>query len=291
METYLDLQEFFRAVDADYPALELYCLADHAGMPGLRETLQQSGVRWASLFAGSREENALSVAPLLFSLRAAERNAALLNWVARNGTFTSTVLLLVSPFDLPALTVRLAARLDATISDEMNVMFRFFDPRVFEAMLQIFNDERKSIFLGIAACWWYVDRCGQLIPVPSVVLENDEIGRAIQLSSDEEFALVEASAIDQIAQLVATMVPEQYSSLGAARRFPFLQRHTAAAESVGIHSVHDVAIYCVLALLHGEDFAVRPVWTAILAAVKTEKITLVDAVIQMEAENDAVLST
>lgn len=290
MDTYLDLRAFCKTVDADYPALTLYCLADHAGMPGLPEVLLQAGTQYASLFAGSKEENAVSVAPLLFSLKDAERKRLLLEWIARHGTFSSSMLMLASPMDIPSLTARLAARLDVTISDEMNVMFRFFDPRVFEAMLQIFSEERKAAFLGIAASWWYVDRSGQMVCVPSAFRDADDIDDLQTLSSDEEFAFVDASAPDQIAQLVATMLPEQYGSLHAARRFSFIQQHSAAATALDIHSIHDVAMYCGLVLLHGEGFADRPEWTAILASVKTGKVTLMDAVIEMETENEVNVS-
>jgi hypothetical protein len=195
------------------------------------------------------------------------------------------MLFFVSPLDMPALTGRLAARLDATISGDMDVMLRYFDPRVFEAMLQIFPEERRAAFLGIAACWWYVDRCGQLVCVPSAVQDTDPFDGPTTLSAEEECAFVDASEPDQIAQLVSAMLPEQYGRLGGAGRYPFIQRHAAAAREFGIDSVHDAALYCTLVLLHGEQFAEGPAWSALLATVKTGHIALMDAVIRMEEED------
>lgn len=45
---------------------------------------------------------------------------------------------------------------------------------------------------------------------------------------------------------------------GAASRTSFLRRHMAAAEVPGIVATHEVALYCGLAVMYGDDFAQRP---------------------------------
>lgn len=128
MEPYFDLVGFAAVATSDFPGSEVYGLADHGGMPGLDKQLARAGIAWRTLFEGSHEEGAAAVAPLLFSLSEAwaDGHRRLLEWVAEHGTYTSSLLLLATPLPIDEVAARLACRLDAMLSEEMNVLLRFF---------------------------------------------------------------------------------------------------------------------------------------------------------------------
>lgn len=275
MNDYLDLQAFCRAAGDAYPNNSLFCLVDHAGMPGLHRQLVQTGIAWTSLFQGSAEEVALPAAPLLFTLDPA--HTRLLQWIAEHGTYTSSMLMLSSPISLHELRDRLARRMSARISDEMHVLLRFFDPRVFEALVEVLDEEQRTLFLNPADCWWYPDRSGQLVSRPASHAA-DEIVSPLELSAAQEFALLDASEIDQVATQLRSMLPDAYIRMRPAQRVDFLKRQIAAADRAGVVATHELALYCGLALLHGDEFAHTSPWREILVQVGKGSVSLVDAV-------------
>jgi hypothetical protein len=285
MDRYLDLQAFCAEAHAAYAAHGLFCLADHAGMPGLHRELVRSSTPWCSLFERSSEENALTVAPLLFALdgEAVKEHSHLLRWVAEHGTFTSSMLLLASPLTLPELGRRLALRLQAEVSEQMPVLLRYFDPRIFEALVPVLTAEQKDVFLGAASCWWYPDRCGQLVRAPTSFSPADTFVVPLRLSANQEFALLDASEVDQVAEQLASAMPENYRGIDGAQRYPFLKHHMAAAIEVDIEATHELALYCGLAMLYGNNFSQLPQWQTLLDKVRSGNINLSDAVANEES--------
>lgn len=246
---------------------QLFALVDHAGIPGLAKQLSKMRVQWLSLFEGSRDEGALEVAPLLFPIDADQNSfqrKALLRWIGERGTFTSSMLFLVSPLSMPELARRLALRLDASLPDEMEIVLRFFDTRVFEQLLIVLSDEQRDCFLNVAHCWWFVDRRGALQYVSATFAETGGCDVPLVLSTKQEAALLDASEPDQVAQLLRTFVPNEYAELVAGQAYDFIIKHMRAARAFGVASTHDHALYCSLALLEGEDFSEREKWSAAL---------------------------
>lgn len=277
MEDYIDLAGLCAVAMGDYPGNRLYCLVDHAGMPGLHRTLLGSTSSWSSLFNGSSEEAALSAAPILFPVAGTGEpaNDGLLLWIAKHGTYTSSLLLLSSPLGLDALRKRLAFRLYAQVSEEMNVLLRFFDPRVFESLLTVLEEPQRAVLLNPADCWWYCDRGGVLRRQACIHAEAD---LRLSLSAAQEFALLDASEIDQVSAQLQSMLPDAYLRIGAGSREAFFRRHMAQASAAGIAATHEVALFCGLALLHGESFMHTPYWQTVLANVRAGSASFVDAV-------------
>lgn len=270
MDDYIDLRSFGNDAAGAFPANCLYCLVDHAGMPGLHTELMRANVPWTSLFAGSHEAAAMTAAPLLFPLDDEGRKAhsRLLPWVAKHGSYTSSMIMLSSPLALDELGRRLARRMHARISENMDVLLRYFDPRVFEALVPELEAEQRDAFLSVADCWWYVDRTGNLVPQRAAYDAADSFDSPIVLSAPQEFALVDASEIDQVAAQVQSTVPDLYMRMGAPQRVAFLRRQMAAASTEGIVATHELALYCGLALLYGEDFSLESPWPEVLAQVR-----------------------
>jgi len=280
MYRFLDIPAFHEAAHADYPDMTLYCLADHGGMPGLHRELERAGIDWRSLFAGSSEENALEVAPLLFSvdeaLQAGRRS--LLGWVAEHGTYTSSMLVLASPLGIDQLTAALAQRLDAVVQDDIEVMLRFFDPRVFEALMPVLAEAGRETFLGIAACWWLLDRRGAVVAYPARLHDMDRFEAPLRFDEAQERTLVVASEPDQVASRLAEIVPAQLLEVPLPERHGFIVAQTSAAKGIGVSSLHELTLYCAAALLDGREFATSAKWRDAIVNVSDGKIGFIDAI-------------
>jgi hypothetical protein len=262
MGDYLNLTTFCQEAARAFRFNHVYCLVDHAGMPGLHSELVRAGVPWTSLFSASREAAVLQAAPLLFSLDTRDIivHDKFLTWLARHGTYTSSLLFLSSTLELEELGRRLARRLQARISENMDVLLRFFDPRVFEALMASLDEQQRDAFVGLADNWWYVDRRGNVVAQQARYDSCDAFDSPLILSTQQEFALIDASEVDQVAaQLEATM-PDAYGMIAAPQRYAFLQRQMKAATRDGIAGTYEVSLYCGLALLYGEDFSTAAAW-------------------------------
>ncbi len=280
MYSFVDLQQLQQAAAADYPGRTIFCLADHGGMPGLHRELIRARIGWRSLFAGSSEEKAVDVAPLLFSLDEAveSRRHELLHWVAEHGTYTSSMLMLASPLDLDELARRLGSRLDAVVGDDIEVMLRFFDPRVFEALTGTLAPEQLEDFLGVADGWWFFDRSGASVAWPSHYLPADPFEAPVRLDDGQARALTAASEIDQVATQLQSLAPEPFRMVPLPQRAAFVGAQMAAAKGLGLVSVEDMALYGVVALVEGDGFAETPKWQDAIGAVRDGRSSFADAI-------------
>lgn len=289
----INFQQIFD-LGADFPSggseYKLYALVDHSGVPGLCAQLKRTGTEWISLFQGSRDEGALEVAPILFPIDVTQssfRQNALVKWVCKNGSYSSSLIFLVSPLAIAELSRRLAQRLDAQLPDNMDIVLRYFDARIFESLLTVLSDDQKLDFLSPAHRWWYVDRKAELQSVDSTFAAND--GRYIPLvfTEPQEDALLDASEPDQVAQLLRTFVPNEYSALREGNEYDFIVRHMRSARAFGVVSTHDHARYCSLALLEGEDFSERAKWSAALKQL-AKGTSLSDAIESAEGNDEEI---
>lgn len=258
-----------------------YCLVDHAGMPGLHTKLVNMPVAWISLFEGTKEASALEAAPLLFRIETDPRDVRhrqLLAWVCERGTFTSSLILVAAPLPLHELACRLRIRLEGRISENMDVLLRFHDPRIFEELMIVLPKQEKKVFLSAGRRWWFADRGGKLQVVDAEFMVEDGFVPPLNLSVSEEAALLTASEPDQVAQLLRGGVPNEYGSLPFNERHEFVTGQISAAHSFGITATHELALYCALAIRHGTDFASKSGWESVFADVRCGRLSLTAAI-------------
>lgn len=284
MTTNLDLFAFSNQYCSEPDALSLYCLVDHAGMPGLHKELMRAKIEWRSLFAGTREEGALSVAPLLFNIdpRMQPAQRGVLAWLSEQGTFASALLFVASPLAIDPLASRLALRLDARISEESDVLLRFYDPRIFEQLLNVLSALQVQEFLCCANRWWFAGRTGELHEVGAVFHLIDSFSSPLRLSAVQDFSLLDASECDQVIDQLQTVMPEQYFAIPPSQRYDFVMRQVSAARQLKIIATHELALYCAIALSIGEKFASIPGWDEILCKVSAGEVRFADAVTQID---------
>ena len=267
---------------------QLYAMIDHGGMPGLVHQLDRTNTEWVSLFAGSRDEGALDVAPLLFLVDREEtfQGKALLSWICAHGAYSTSVILMESPLLLHPLAFRLAKRLDATLADETEIFLRFFDTRIFEVLLPILSLRQKKAFLDVAYAWWYVNRRGEIVEVEARYADTESELLPLALSDAQETTLLEACELDQVAALLVIFVPNEYNAIEPFARHEFISRNALIAQDFGIKSVQELAFFCSLALLYGEDFIALDGWTAALDEVSKGKSTLGEVAARLEEVNE-----
>lgn len=287
MYSYFDFPAMIAAFSAASPDGRLYCLADHGGMPGLQIQLDKSRTPWCSLFGGRREQSSLAVAPLLFCLAAPGLTVPrrTLDWLAMHGTYTSTMVLLESPLPSDELARRLALRLDAQISDEMDVLLRFFDPRIFEQLVRVLTPEQKAGFFDVGLRWWFFDHRGVLREVAAEYAEIGSFTPPLVLTSEQEFALLDASEPDQVDAQLKENILEKYATVPLPERHDFIVRHSACAKEFGIIATFELALYCAMVLMYGEAFATVQPWRSMLEQVRLGTASFADAVAAVEPES------
>ena len=270
----------------------LYALIDHSGMPGLANRLNGYPVQWDSLLGSTKDARSLPAAPLLIRIETAENallHPGLIDWVCEHGTFTSSVMFLASPLPMDDLVRRLKVRLDATLPDKLDVILRFFDPRTFESLLQILTETQKQQFLSVATSWWFVDRRGELQKVPSMLAVTDRYVSPMMLSVAQQGRMIDASEPDQVENLLLGQEGINFDGLPHHKRHDFVLRHSAAAHTIGITAIHEIASYCALAMAYGESFVAKPEWQVALKQVAIGVWTLQQAIVSVEnsAENES----
>lgn len=279
----------FAKISGTPAELRLYALIDHGGVPGLVKTLAGTGQAWVSLFKDSNEENALSVAPILVTLNipaATENDNQLLDWICERSTYSSSLLLLASSLTMNELAHRLIARLDAKLPDNVNVMLRYFDTRVFAELMSVLDELQKTEFLNPASQWWYVDRRGALQTVAAVFALQDTFVAPLRLNLIQQNSMIGASEPDQIAELLKDTVPNEYDELPYQDRYDFIKRHAQTAEGFGVKATYEKSFYCALALIYGEDFAAQPAWRTGLDEIRAGALTLQCLAQHMEEKDE-----
>lgn len=279
--SYENLKLLLNADNAISTRSNLYALVDHGAIPGLTRQLDRFGVKWASLFAGSTEEGALQVAPILVEL---SRNGALTIpqpsavWLCAEAKYTSSMLLIESSLPISVLSQKLAFRLDAQLPGCIDVLLRYFDPRIFDALLGVLTAPQMNTFLSVAKQWHYVDRRGEI----KTVISDEQDGQALEtllvLSSQQEAALVKKSLPDHVGALVKSAVPEEFGRIPSVDWHDFLCYHINMAQEMNINLPQELSLYCSLALIEGEGFFETGPWPDILRRVKNEEITLYGAI-------------
>jgi hypothetical protein len=239
---------------AAHPDAQLYFLLDHAGLPGLLCKLNSCRMQWVSLFDGTRESTALAAAPLLvFTGRQGVPLPRLfLDWIAQHGAYASAVTLLDSPLAIDALRRRLVARLDITLSENMDTMLRFFDPRVLAQLRTTLTADQAPAFFGVAAHWWYIDRAGVLKHFDSVFFPDDADYIPLVLRQEQEFELVDASEADYVLAQLHRIVPNLMDGIPLSERYVTVAQSIVAARKTGLTSHHEFIVHAVKERTHAK---------------------------------------
>jgi hypothetical protein len=281
MSTHIDFRAVAEESLAAHPTSNLYFLLDHGGLPGLHRQLKNSSAEWVTLFDRTHEANALDVAPFLVSIGSngqLRMFRSLFEWIGKNGTYTSTVIMLSSPLKIQSLQSRLTARLDVGISEDMKAMLRFFDPRIFEGLMNVLSPEQLNTFLAPAEKWWYVDRAGKLMSLEATFNAIEKSAAPLVLSAKQEFDLVDASEPDRVLASLRENAPELIQKLPLSAQYDFVATNFKTARSNGLISIADLVLYNIVVLVKGIDFVKGATWSTLMDDVKSKSIDFLEVV-------------
>ena len=255
MSESIDFRHLTEEISGSNPEESIFFLLDHGGLPRLAQQLQHSSTEWVSLFYHTKEEGALAVAPILV-LAAHEGKIRLsrlvFDWLSQHGIYSSTVMILVSPLDLKSLADQLGRRLHTTLTEGVEAMLRFFDPRVFEGLLNVMTREQAEDFLGIASSWYYVDRTGRVVRTPAKLKDIELVSEPLSLSQKQETLLLEASEVDQILNSLRSNVSVCLSRLPYDSQYNFVLESVLEARKERLVSSVQISLYIIIKLAANE---------------------------------------
>lgn len=257
MSAWIDFRTVAEEFIGAHPASNVYFLLDHGGLPGLHRQLLRSSAEWISLFDETQETNALAAAPILVLVGRSgqlQMSRSIFEWIGEYGTYTSSVIILASPLKIDLLRLRLAARLHVRLSEDMDAMLRFFDPRIFEGLTKVLSAEQAAQFFGIAEGWRYVNREGRLVSVASSLDYQNETSESLQLSQEQEGALLVESEIDQVVGLLENSLPQLMGKISAAKKFELINSVMHEARTAGLNTVFKIALCAAIAFNKGRNF-------------------------------------
>jgi hypothetical protein len=200
------------------------------------------------------------------------------------GCYASAVHVIDSGLAIQPLAQALTERCDARISDEQRMVLRYFDTRVFEAVLDHFTAAQLSDLVSCATRWWFAGRQGLLDPVYVNPWPQEDIFKAPwQLSLSQEHALLMASEPDTMIDLLTRSGVEPLLVLPYPERYPVVRDMIASAKAWGLEGTSDQAAYCTLSLHQGTDLAEDPLWKQLLPRVKRGEMSFTQALQQADA--------
>ncbi len=275
MSPYIDFRAVVQASITTFPSSNFYFLLDHGGLPGLHPQLSRASTKWISLFDGTREAEALGVAPILV-LAATNGHVSLSNrifeWIGKNGTYTSAVIMLSSPLAMEQLKSRLGVRLEVKLSGDFDAMLRYFDPRVLETLVKTLTAEQLVNFFSVAETWQYVDRSGNIRNISSDFSNRDHFSHPLMLTPEQESILIDGSETDQVLGLLRAHVPQLLEKLPSSNKYELISKIIEDAKNDRLTSTLQHTIYAAMTLLNEEPFIGSDARECFLNRLRNNKI-------------------
>lgn len=261
-----------------YPHCHWYALIDGAQLPDIVQQLRGRllDVPKSSLFGDSTEDNPSEVAPYLVQFDSAAVQQRVIAYTSARAFDSEAVSWLASPLDLPSLATRLTARLDATLTENMEVLFRYYDTRILSSLPDLLSTEQQADFFSIAHGWWYPDRNGDLQSHACTFAERDGFVTPILFSQEQEDTMLDAAFPDAVLGALREEYNDLLDGMARGEQYAFVVRQLAKTTALGIDGMIDISRYCLIALTEGEDFANHAPWLDKIAAVKSRTLTLKD---------------
>jgi hypothetical protein len=268
-----DFQSFLAAVvDPNAaPNLSLYALVDHAGAVGLLKRLRERpGTPWINLLSGAQDEYAIEAAPLLLALTETNQQAWLY-WLYNACRESTSLTLLHSKMDLQPLAQGLKSRLDVMLPDGMPVLLRYFDTRILESLLRVLDSHQQTGFFGLASCWLWLDRAGEIQRHVAESLDGDTWPASFHFSEQQQNAMIDAAEADVLVQQMQLHGMDLCSGYSRAALHALAREAGAKADGFGIDGMRSRTVFAL-------DFMGIPEWATVLARVTCKEINFEEAV-------------
>jgi hypothetical protein len=253
---------------------------DHAGTPGLlNRLLGRPATRWVNLFSGSPGESAVEAAPLLLDLQTPWQ-LAWLQWLQDVCRESSSLTLLHSALDLSALARSLKRRLEVMLPDGVPALLRYFDTRILESLYQTLEPEQKKSFFGIAACWQWLDRAGNLQQFFTEQWPADSWPDLFVFSEKQQNAMIDAAEADVVVQQMQRHGMDLCTGHSRAALHRLARECLVKANQFSIEGASARTLFALAMLELGADFPMKPQWRDLMALVQQGRIKFEDVIRQ-----------
>lgn len=264
---YINFQSAVENAAIDSPDQNVYLLIDQAGLPGFSCELQMHSVPRVMLFDDTKEKSAVAATPVLI-LAAAHgviiARKRLFNWLSEYASDAFSTVAIVSPLTIGAMRRRLSARLQVELSEKVEAIFRFYDPRILATLINILDTVERDIFLGLASNWIYPNRSGHLESIKTTFYPDDAFKAPLKLRANQEFAFLEASEVDQVLDLLRTVTPRRMAEFSGPEKYSLVKDLICKAKHEGINSILGYSIFSSIFLSGGSKFLDSPLWSEIM---------------------------
>ena len=244
-----------------------YILIDSAQLPDLPQAIKRGPLRhlprvslFDTLYRHGQDRGAqvgADAGPYLFALSPSEFQEPALDYTLDKALETYGVSWLVSPLPMSELALRLAKRTEAKLTENMEVLLRFYDSRVLPNVIAVLTTQQADIFSSISHGWWYADRDESLRSCRCQFKQDDPFHHPLEFSQEQENALTELAFPDTVLEQLQHNQSDLVGRMNRAELHAFVKRQIVNTNALGLDSMPDILAYCVLALLKGEDDLVQ----------------------------------
>jgi Domain of unknown function (DUF4123) len=228
------------------------------------------------LLSGEPCEWRESASPVLIELprpTSGARNFETLRKTLLKWRYANCFVYVESQFDFVTESRLLAARTDAELPQNMSVVLRYFDSRVFGPLMKILNVDQRNAFLSAGTRWATPGRWGELqLHDSNIAQPLNSSAWALRLDVAQEAALIDAGETDAMvdlllnqdnAVLLTLLPPEQFERINAA---------LIAAKELQISDLPEQVAYCSVSLELGADFCTQEPWVLWVPQLKSKKL-------------------
>jgi len=233
-----------------------YLLLDSAQAENSHLTLQRWKVPYASLFEETHEASLPEIAPLLISLSglAPAMLEKVCDWAEKLGYGAPCLSWMESPWPLPELARHLRQFHAVGLSDEQQMMLRWYDTRILPVWLACLEPLQREQFVAGLLSLQYINRFGDV----AVLLDVDTAGAApdvalmgsplIHLDDAQYGMLVDAGDADTLISHLRRVITDETNDTPPRLLYEFVARYQQRALAAGIDDLDRQTQYLLLAL-------------------------------------------
>jgi hypothetical protein len=172
-------------------------------------------------------------------------------------------------------------RTDALLSQDLSVLLRYYDPRVFAALLRHLSASQLATLLAAGSRWAFPGRRGELHINFSRAAPMPENTLPFVLSPEQDAALTNAGEADAMVDLLLNQNNPQLLELSPPDQHERVCAAIATARTFGIDHLADQVAFCTLSLVLGADFHEQQPWAETISSVRAGRVPFSDAVAQI----------
>ncbi|MFC7419201.1 DUF4123 domain-containing protein [Iodobacter arcticus] len=257
-----------------------YLLVDQSAFPYLTKIKKKMATLHIINILDTNANQPMDAAsPVLIQLDLNGLNEEIIQWFCTQGAYANGLHVLKSSLPLKQLAEKLAERSDALLPDNMTVLLRYFDTRIFASLLTILAKEQIKLLSNDIQSWWYVNRSAELIVA---CLDNEgrsdpETKPQIVFSAEQEAGLLDAANGDMILSQLQQNPPEIMYSMRPDQQYEVVIHLMRMAVKNGIQQIPEWLAFCVFGFATKGAIYQQAPWTELIDQLKAGKISFAEA--------------